>query len=77
MIKWNLRFIAEKAPEFLNRITLECKCLQETLHFFIVGHWPFYRCRFMGVFVVFVDGTNDIFPITVNIMEKVFFLLNM
>ena len=77
LLKRNLHFIAEETPEFLDGIALEFKGMQETLYLFIVGHWSFNRCRFGSVFVILTNGADNIIPIAVNGMEKVFFLLNM
>ena len=77
MVKRNLHLITEETPEFLDRVTLEFKGLQETLHFFIVGHRSFDWCGFGSVFMIFTNGSDNIIPIAVNGMEELFFLLNM
>ena len=74
MVERNLHFIAEKTPEFLNRIALEFECLQDTLHFFVVGYGSFDRCRFSSILMFFTDGVDDFIPIAVNSMGKVFLL---
>lgn len=59
VVERNLHFIAEEAPEFLDRVALEFEGLQEMLHLFVVGHWSFNRCGFGSVFVVFTNTARQ------------------
>ena len=77
VVKWNLHFVTEEMPEFLDRVAFEFEGLQETLHLFVVGHRPFDWCGFGSVFVICTDSADNIVPIAVNGMEEVFFLLDM
>lgn len=77
MVKRNLHFITEKSPEFLDRVALEFEGLQETLNFFVVGHWSFNRCRFGSMLMVLTNGADNVIPVAVNGMKEIFFFLNM
>ena len=77
MVKWDLHFVTEKTPEFLNRVALEFESLQEALNLFIIGHRSFDRSRFSSVFMFLTDRADNIIPVTVNGVEKIFLLLDM
>ena len=77
MVKWDLHFVTEETPEFLNRVALEFESLQEALYLFIIGHWSFNRCGFGSVVMIFTNGSDNIIPVTVNGVEKIFLLLDM